>query len=286
MRIRKHENKNHYIRTPEGVWVRDFTKVGVVPKDINSLSNLDDKRILLKNEFENIRKKLNIVEDIRQVYNNVVIVSDGNKFKERHRIISDMPTAVPIGVNGSLRKWELAGDDCPAEKQRNMFYVVNNPYDECNKYLPNDSFYPNCLASLRTNPDFIKAYRGEVYRYSTTPEVKFHNPYNDAEYTIDDYRNSICAAICFANVFKVKKLLLLCCDDSFEQERPGSIETGKGTWMYPQQKELHNIIDANLFWLKQNDVEIAEYSDGPHYNNATYIQSDDEAIQFFKDDNE
>jgi hypothetical protein len=290
MRIRKHENKNEYIRTPEGFWVRNFTKAIATPRDINGSIDKDDYRCIINNEFNNKRAKLYAIDEYKIEHPHIVIVSDGYKFEEKQWLLPNVPTAAIIGVNGALAKWKLVGDGCPTEKRRAMYYVVNNPYEECMSFYPRKHrYFPMCIASTRTNHKFIEKYQGEVYRYTPTPEEGFTAiKEENAEYKIDDYRNAICAAIGLAYRFGVMKLLLLCCDDAFEEERPGAISTEKGTWMYPQQKISHNLIDANLHWLKQQEaeIEIAEYSSGPYYKNATYIETEEEVTDFFKIENE
>lgn len=282
MRIRKY-NKNKYIKTENNIWVRDFTDIRK-SQDINKLYNLSEVKLFLMNEFMNSKLNLNLVEDIRSKYDNVVIVSDGYDFSNKHKILSDLPSALILGVNGALKKWELVGEKCPSEKRRNMYYIVNNPYKECMNYFPNNKFFPNCFASLKTNPNFIKNYKGEVYRYISSPILGIDNMQKDAEFFVDDYRNSVCAALYFAHIFEAKKILLLCCDDAFEKERPGSVSSGKGTWFYPQQNTSHNIIDIMCYWLMNQEnkkIQIKDSSGGPYYNNVEYINSDKDIIEFF-----
>jgi hypothetical protein len=45
------------------------------------------------------------------------------------------------------------------------------------------------------------------------------------------------------------------------------------------------IIDANLYWLKQEGVEIADHSSGAKYENATYI-TEDRIVSFFEEEDE
>ena len=290
MRIKKHHTKNEYINTADGFWVRNLCKEGVKPTDINSYSNDEDKRILLKNEFENTKNRLSSLEDININYPNIVIVSDGLDFETKHRILSKMPKAAILGVNGSLAKWKLHGEQCPKEERRSMFYIVNNPYEECMRYIPEHDFYPICMSSIKTNSSFIQKYskklKDNVFRYIPTPEEKFAGPSSkNSDVFIDDYRNVICAAIGLAYRFGVRKLMLLCCDDAFKKERPSAIETSKDTYVYPHQMISNNLIDANLFWLKRQNpkIKIADFSLGPHYNYATYIESEREAMEFFNE---
>jgi hypothetical protein len=102
-------------------------------------------------------------------------------------------------------------------------------------------------------------------------------------YQIDDYRNSICAAILLAFRFHVRKLLLFCCDDAFDIERPASEKLENGLWIYPQQNVAHDLIDANLYWLSNQEYEVAikDHSSGPKYKNAGYIPMEG-ILDFFK----
>ena len=78
----------------------------------------------------------------------------------------------------------------------------------------------------------------------------------------------------------------MCCDNVFEEKRDGSIEVEDG-YMYPQQKIAHALIDANLYWLKNQDyknIEISQYLSGIKFSNALNIQ-ENEILSFFGADN-
>jgi hypothetical protein len=108
-----------------------------------------------------------------------------------------------------------------------------------------------------------------------------------APHQIDDYRNPICAAIGLAYRFGVQRLMLVCCDNSFDKPRDAAVQMKNGLWTYEQHLRSHDIIDANLYWLthqKDAEVKVADWSNGPEYVNATYISSAQEAIDFFKED--
>jgi hypothetical protein len=75
-----------------------------------------------------------------------------------------------------------------------------------------------------------------------------------------------------------------------EQERPYSLEfenKGNKFYMYPQQKLLHDIIDANLFWISNSneEIEIGYSGYGLEYVNAAYIEQRD-IKNFFEDKDE
>jgi hypothetical protein len=275
MVIKKHHNKNHYYLTESGLWVRDFTK-SAKAEDINKLVVPSDYELLLENELANA--VLNVASiDSETIYApNVVIVSDGYDFENKQQLLKKLSQqkVVVIGVNRSLVKWKMP--------RRMDWYVINNPYQECMAMLPQHTYYPRCIASTRTNPKFIQRYRarlGVMYKYCPTPDRNFSSSYGiPSLYHIDDYRNPICAAISIVHHWEVQNLLLLCCDDSFKDERPGSEKLKNGLWQYPQQNVSHGLIDGSLYWLanQQNiKVKIANHSSGIEYKNASYINEDD-----------
>jgi len=285
MRIRNHKNKNEYI-SASGMWVRNFTKKKVLPVDINNITKPKDQKPLILNEFINTKEKRTNISN-RQVYHpHIIIASDGLGFEEKQHILSEIPTAAILGVNRTLKKWKLM-DASLEDKRREMYYVVNNPFSECITYYPKHDYFPNCIASLKTNPEFLNKYPGPIYDYTPTPEQNYHvDNARHVEYAIDDYRNPICASVGLAYQFGVRKLALFCCDDAFLDERPAAVKTEKDTWIYPQHLISHDLIDANLFWLKSQeeiDVEIVDHSSGPYYNNATYIKTVEELVEFFND---
>tara|TARA_Y100000034_G_scaffold3535_1_gene4281 strand:- start:7479 stop:8345 length:867 start_codon:yes stop_codon:yes gene_type:complete len=284
MIIRKHANKNEYVVTADGLWVRNFNTI-VSPIDLNEL-NKGDYKFLNTNEFVNSKMGLPDVEDIVLGSPYIIIVSDGYDFTNKCELLTDeaMKAGAIIGINGALKKWPLIGS---REKKRGMVYLINNPYPEASSWLPmKHSYYPKCIASTRTNPEFIRGYRGEVFTYVPTPERGFDSSTYSPKFKIDDYRNPVCAALNIAHHMGAQRILLFCCDDAFEEDRPSSIDTGKDTRMYPQHLISQRLIDANLFWLKHKnpDIKIADYSRGGDYVNAEYINSEQGVLDFFRDE--
>lgn len=278
MRIKK-KHKNEYILSSleNKIWVRNFT-LNAIPVDINHLLDNDIKNILA-NEIQNNSKNLERIDTTDFKFQKCVIVSDGYKFEERQKLLSQLPKEVAIlGVNDSLKKWNLSF------KRSMNFFVVNNPYPECLNQLPiKHSYYPRCIASSRTYHKFFSSYKGYIYKYSPVPQENYEfNKYN-ALYKVDDYRNPICAAVGLTYHFGAKKVLLFCCDESFENERPNAEKLENGLWHYPQNQIAHEIIDANLYWLKEAGIEVGNYSSGPNFVNATYI-SEGGIVDFFKED--
>lgn len=283
MRIKKHHNGNFYLLTPEGKWVRNFTTRNVPYVDINKTIKNEDHFIFLKNEIQNGLNRYPWINSEDVYYPNIVIVSDGFMFKEKHKILNDLPKdVIIIGVNGALAKWE--------NKNRNLnYYVVNNPYEECLRFLPRRSGnLPKCICSPRANYNFLDNYRGIKMKYYPVSELGYTTiGAKEVDWQIDDYRNPICAAISLAYQFGVQKLMLFCCDNSFKDKRPGADELENGLWAYPQQDIVHGLIEGNMYWLKSQyqEVLISDHSSGRNYTNASYIEAEN-ILSFFKENNE
>jgi hypothetical protein len=276
--IKRHSNKNQYILTPQGHWCRDFTKK-IFPQDINSFVGGSDVHLLASNELT--VKSMNIAnidtEFIRAP--NVCIVSDGYKFKESRSLLKTLPrNVIVIGVNRSLANWD--------SDLRMDYFLNNNPYAEAMAQMPTGNYVPKCIVSCRVYPEFVKRYRmrrGLVYKYVPTKDREYGGTTN-AIYYIDDYRNPICASIGLAYRWGARKVMLFCCDDVFEGERPGSVLLENGLHMYPQHTTAHGFIEGCLYWLKRqeyNPVEVVNFSKGLNYEEVPYI-NEEEVSKFFK----
>lgn len=260
----KTRNHNQYYLTSTNLWVRKPTMIG---EDINYLISPSEYDLILANEMRNATMNIANI-DVETVYTpNVVIISDGYDFDKKQELLKGLKATI-IGTNRSLAKWR--------KLTRMDWYVANNPYKECMSYLPKD-YYPRCVVSVRTCPDFIVKYRtrrGVVYRYSPTPDERFRSSYfSTPQYYVDDYRNPICAAISLAYRWQARKILLFCCDDVFAGERSGAEKLQNDLWMYPQHRVSHGLIDAMAYWLKQDEVEICDYSAGLNYEHISAVQN-------------
>jgi hypothetical protein len=277
MRVKK-ADKNKYILSKDKVWVRDLCSK-TQGDDMNNLCYSENK-LWIENEFSNVKRtKLELPET---KYENLIVCSDGLHWKEKQKIIGLLPNSLVkiIGTNGSLAKWDMVGDK--AEIKRVMtYYVANNPYPECMGYLPKKhNYYPNIVSSTRTYPGFLEKYGRQIYFYKPSNDRNYSGHPNLVNLTLDDYRNPICAAISLSWKLGVKKLLLFCCDESFVDHRDGAVRMDNGFYQYPQQIMSQNIVDKQLYWLKQNGVEIFDHSSGIKYENAEYIHEDD-ILSFF-----
>jgi hypothetical protein len=290
MRIKKHQNKNRYMLTEHGIWVRDFTQNNVVYEDINNLTESGDYRRLLENEHGNRLLRLPQVDAERPTSDKVLIVSNGMDFERKQQYLRGLPSDVTvIAVNGALADWTIHTGE---NRQRVHYYLVNNPYQECMSFYPRQSrYFPRCIASLRTFPEFTRQYskKGNVCRYQPVSETNFSGASSDASYQLDDYRNPICAAVALAYQMSAIRVCLFCCDDSSKEDKPGMVtidnrHTDVSSYTYPQQIVSHGIIDAQFGWLKMQedtDVKLAYHSYSPEYSNATYIRAD-EVVDYFR----
>jgi hypothetical protein len=279
MRIKKHK-RNQYILC-DGVWVRN-PYLDAEPVDINDLAK-GDIDLLLGNEISNLKKKsFSKDEFLNSGVDHAIICSDGYMWNERQFALASIPNkqAKILGVNSALSKWTMVGD-LSAHKRVMSYYLVNNPYDECISYLPSrHKYYPPLVSSTRTNPEFLDKYPEKPIFYCPTKDLRYAGAGRDGCITLDDYRNPVCAAISYCAKMGVKKLALFCCDEAFQEYRPGSEKMKNGLYQYPQQIMSQKIIDHQIYWLRSRGVEVADCSSGIEYSNAAYINIENLASFF------
>ena len=252
--------------------MRDFTNELAPFVDINHLSTFSDHQLFLTNEIQNTKRRYPNVETEDRI-TKAIIVSDGYQFDSKQQLLASLPNdVVVISTNKSLANWKLMGSNSKT-KRVISYYVVNNPYSEAKFFLPKD-YFPKCVASSRTNPSFLKGYRGNIFLYSPVKNSDYSGVHRGIDFELDDYRNPICSAIGLAYRLGVQQLMLFCCDDSFEKERPSSVQLDNGLWAYPQQLLSHELIDSNLFWLKKQQIKIGNHSSSPKFKNAEYINEE------------
>ena len=279
----KQHNKNQY-GIAEGFYIRNFTAHYAIPKDINEIYSTQDYDLFLENEQKNIEQKYPLIDNEMIHHRDVIIISDGYNFSNLHKVLAKVPKSVAIiATNGALKYWELLQSFSNTPRSI-TYYVVNNPYEECSDFLPDrHRYYPKCIASIRTNPDFLHGYSGLKYFYCP-PETKDYSGINlKSSYKIDDYRNPICASLGLAYKFGAKRILLFCCDEYFEDERPAAIQLENNLWCYPQQLKSNRIIDAYCHWFKKEKINIAT-TNNIKQDNLSYIKpQEEEILEFFNE---
>lgn len=280
-RIIKRQKNNEYLLV-NGLWVRNFAN-NVAPRDLNNLTTRTDHRTFIDNELALRTMNIPVIGSESLIHRDCIIVSDGHRFDEMKHLLSDLPEKVcVIGVNRSLAKWQTTDEKLLRRKMN--YYVVNNPYEECMRFMPQHGYRPKLIVSSRTNPSFVKRYGGIVYKYPPVGDDTFTGEVAKY-YQIDDYRNPICAAVGLAYRFGVRRLLLFCCDDVFATERPAAEQLSNGLWMYPQHKISHDLISGNMYWLTQQQdikVTVGDCSEGPIYDNVPYIPASN-FLRFFNE---
>ena len=278
MRTFLHSSKNEYVRTEDGVWVRNPCKSAVVPLNINDLGSTADKRLFLENEVANLRKgRVYLPPSLRA--EKVVVVSDGFDFEGARETLKRLvgKGVRTLAVNGAVAAM-------PDEERKLVDrFVVNNPYRQCLKDLPKEGRCPSCIASVRTCPEFVSRYRGEMTFYSPTNEENFASTRAKHDCSLDDYRSPVCAALSLAYRMGASRVLLLCCDESYERERPGTVRLDNGLWSYPQQLAAQRVLDLTCRWLGLGGVRVGNCSSGMKYSNAEYIGRED-APKFLHDE--
>jgi hypothetical protein len=267
VQIKKHENKNEYCLSKSGHWVRNFTKNSVKPIDINDLIVLEDAKLILNNEMRNNGNNYQSLAGNDTMSEKVLIIGDGYRFEENLKLVEALPSDVTIiGINGAFAKWN--------SNRRLNYYVVNNPYNECLYYFPQViRSWPKCIASIRTNPVFLENFKNMVLTYTPVLNSFYSGVDMDSTHYIDDYRNSACAALGVAHKLRARKILLVSLLEAYEHERPGMVKV-KDLWIYPQQKVLHSLIEANLYWLQKAKIDISYMDSGLDYDFATYIDAE------------
>lgn len=265
MRIRQ-RSRNRYLRTADGLWVRDLTAAAPAV-DINPLTAPADRELLVANEVANSSGKWQTFEP--RFSRHVCVVSDGHGFDGHRDLLEGLPPHVTIvGVNRSLARWKVPG-------RAMSHYLATSPYDEALGGLPTaHRYFPPCLASVRTCPQFLRRYRGQVHLYRPAREEGFGGSPRGSLPVLDEYRNPVCAAVSLAYLLGATKILLFCCDDSFADERPGAERLPNGLWSYPQHRIPHGLVDGMLHWVTRQEerrVVARSFSHGRDFANAPYI---------------
>lgn len=278
--IKKHpSNNNRYLRTQGGIWVRDPFTERAGPRDINTLTTRADASVLVQNEVKNLSLCRPSFTAENWEVPQAVIVGDGMNVRRKLRLLRTVPRGVKvIAVNDALNEWDVRVAQTSPD-----LYVVNNPYRAVMDYMPRAGRpQPRCLASVRTYSEFVAKYPGPVWLYAPAPTAEMGGRATDLG-VLDDYRNPVAAAVSFAVSQGCKAILLVGCDASFAEDRPGSEKLPNGAYQYPAFRQAHAMLDGMFYWLGQNKVRVGDASAGPKFDHAAYIP-DDQWGKFFAED--
>lgn len=274
--IKRDKNNNEFYLTESGLWVRNFTNSFARPIEINNLVQENEISILIENELKNSKKMYQKIETEFFSHEKILICSSGYQFSGKIKILEQLPGDVAlIGANNVLNEWSI--------NRKLDYYVVNNPFAECLEFFPPTlKVFPRCIASSRTNSEFLqKYYPSLVYIYTPVPDRNYATwDKKENPFLLDDYRNPICAALNLSFRFKAKKIALFTCDEVFEEKRAGSEKVNERLWTYPAQKVAHSLIDGCLYWLSKAGIQIGCFGEGLLYENARYIDEKD-LLEFF-----
>ena len=273
MHIRTHKRtKNRFLRC-HGLWIRDFTDPLGVCINPNEMYSTNDLQQIAENESVNATHK-NFLRLGEQKFRceKAVIVSDGYGYEEKQKWLETLPQDVVLFlVNGSLAKYAL--------KRPVNFYVATNPYPDCVDCLP-AKYFPACLTTVRTYHGFNQRYRGQKYLFDYSLSRQFGDRKMD-QLVVDDYRSPVATAMILAWKLGARHILLLCCDQSFNKSRDGSVPLPNGLHCFPQHLLGQDIVDAHAYWLKGRGVSLADWSSGREYAHLPYIPEAMKAQEFF-----
>jgi hypothetical protein len=271
--IKKHNNKNNYFITKSGNLVRDFS-FGV-PIDVNNYAK-DEYSLFLENELALLSYNLPKINSEKYNFKNAVIVSDGPDLKQNLELLRNI-NAIIIGVNGSLNHWDSS--------IKMDFYLINNPTSVSMGFSSKASYFPPCIASTRTFPEFVKRHKlkkGNVYLYCPSPFSEYNSNLHSCV-AMDDYRNPVCGALSLCNFWGVENILLFSCQDYYKEERPVTLKTEDGNFIYPQQVVANEFVDAMGYWFKNkkySECKLGEFGGGQVLSNFDKIKKE-EVSSFF-----
>lgn len=89
MRIKK-KHQNEYLLTEGGLWIRN-PYLTAFPLDMNNLANEEDYKLFLNNEEYNSKLSFPCIDSETLLLKNIVIVSDGYDFKDKQKILAELP---------------------------------------------------------------------------------------------------------------------------------------------------------------------------------------------------
>lgn len=274
--IKKNKNGNQYKITKNGMFVRNPFIKNVPYIDINTnLFSQEDYKLIINNEFENSKTNYPWIDTEFNSGKKFLILSDGIGFKKNSKeLLKLIPNDVKIiGVNNILKNITRSIH----------YYLINNPYKDCLNYINKLKYFPRCIFSTRTNPEFLRNYKNLKYKYRSVSNNNFSMGFsNESSFYLDDYRNPICAALNLLFKFDVEKILICYGVDGFKEELPGtSLEDGY--YFYNKQNIAREIINDCIFWAKDKEISIGSLGEFHEFKNAKYITLN-EITEFFNDE--
>lgn len=267
--LKKEKNQNEYLKV-ENFWVRNFVTPSIKDVDLNNLYYDIDLNEIILNEMNNTRLKNATLESaIFSKYRNFVIVSDGYGFDDHVKFDNLRSDVCLILVNQAARLWSC--------RRMPDFLIVNNPTKTCMTNMP-VRFFPQLIASRKTYHDFVRAYPNTLYFYDAVPDSYYQTIMNgSSELHIDDYRNSICAAIGLIYKLGFGNVFMAFCSHAYKEKRAAMEQVDDGLYNYPQQQVADKLIDGNLFFYKfgRQTTNIFHVGYKKSYKFSKYLHIDD-----------
>jgi hypothetical protein len=266
-RIKVLSDKSQYFVTNNQKLIRNFINQNH-GYDLNNLYSAQDIKSVIINEGSIKTMNLSGIDKENKFSATVAIVSDGFDIAKCENLINNLGRLgiTVIGTNGCMT--------CKSRVIPSVYLF--NSVDNVSSWFPNTlQVLPPCIVSVRSNPEFVKKYRSRnklMYTYVPTPNKNFGSNYFNSFYTVDDYRNPICAGINLAFRWQASRIILIAPHDLFSEERPGTKKIAQNIHIYPQQELAHSFIDGSLYWIKEAGIETWVISSGPKFEFATNFE--------------
>ena len=157
-------------------------------------------------------------------------------------------------------------------------YMANSPYTDVLSYLPASGILPTQTLGLfatRIYPVFADRFVNKKYFY-TPPKNKHHavTIHGSSFPTFEDFQTILVSAIHFAAWSGFNPIVLCSCDNSFTEERPGSIDIGQGRYIYPHHLRTYALIRGCVFWLQKHNIKVYNASAGLDIDDCPYQRID------------
>lgn len=161
-----------------------------------------------------------------------------------------LKNSLVIGINESLK----------SHAEDINIYMCNNPYINISQSFPSKNIqkWPEGLFAYRTNPHFIKMYKGLINGYNVPKNINrtgLHN-INNHNICLEDHRSIILSAFNLIYYLGIRNVVLVNLENYIKEERPGTVYIRKGVYMYPQQIIDTSIINAGAYWLDKYEIKV------------------------------
>jgi hypothetical protein len=213
-----------------------------------------NNNIILNKDFLNSSININTYK----YYNAVSIIGSSKKDGK----IDNFSNNLIIGINESIKEYS----------EIIKIYMNNNPYKKIVEYCNNVKEWPEGLFSFRTNPTFIKYYKGVCHGFNTPMTIKGNSllRLNHYNMILEDHRSILLSALNLVYLLGIREINLINTENYLKEERAGSVYIKDGMYMFPQQIIDTSILSAATYWL--NKFGIKTYTLDPNFDIIETIQ--------------